>query len=151
MSNSRELIKGIFKALIPKNQLSSVRIMYRIVMETIYGLKRTGIMNIAIIAALAAILTIFGALFRTSYSLSAFVDKLGNAFEISVYLNPNTDVVYMSSVLKEIEHVKKVKIIPKEQAWEEMSGELDVKGLENPLPDTLRLTIDDPKKKFVQK
>ena len=41
-------------------------------------------------------------------------------------------------------HVKKVAIIPKEKAWEEMSGEMDLKGLENPLPDTLHVTIDNP-------
>ena len=144
--NSSKLreIKETVKQFIPRHHLSSLRIMYRIAMETIYGIKRTGLMNIAIIAAMAAILTIFGALFRTSFSLSSFVDKLGNAFEISVYLKPNTDPVYMSTMLKEIEHIKKISIIPKEEAWEEMSGEMDVRGLENPLPDTLHITIDDP-------
>ena len=144
MDNKREVIKDILKSLIPQHQLSSVRIMYRIGMETVYGIKRTGLMNIAIVAALAAILTIFGALFRTSFSLSTFVEKLGNAFEISVYLKPNTDAVYMSSVLKEIDHVKKINLITKEQAWEDMSGDFDLSGLDNPLPDTLHITIDDP-------
>ena len=144
MNNNLRKFKETVKQMIPGHHLSSIRILYRIAMETIYGIKRTGLMNIAIIAAMAAILTIFGALFRTGFSLNSFVDKLGNAFEISVYLKPNTDPVYMSSMLKEIEHIKNINIIPKEEAWEEMSGEMDVRGLENPLPDTLHITIDDP-------
>lgn len=144
MSSKRRLIKETVKKHIPQRHLSSVRIMYRIGMETIYGIQRTGLINIAIVAAMAAILTIFGALFRTSYSLSSFVDKLGDAFEISVYLKQNVDPVYMSSRIREFEHVKKVTIITKEQAWEEMNNDIDVTGMENPLPDTLHVTVDDP-------
>ncbi len=143
--NKKKIIKDTVKKHIPQRHLSSVRIMYRIFMETIYGIKRTGLINIAIIAAMAAILTIFGALFRTSFSLSTFVEKLGDAFEISVYLKDNTDPVYITARVKEIEHVKKVTIITKEQAWEEMNKDIDVSGMENPLPDTLHVTVDDPK------
>ena len=142
--SKRKLIKETVKKHIPQRHLSSVRIMYRICMETVYGIQRTGLINIAIVAAMAAILTIFGALFRTSYSLSSFVDKLGDAFEISVYLKQNVDPVYMSSRIREFEHVKKVTIITKEQAWEEMNNDIDVSGMENPLPDTLHVTVDDP-------
>ena len=142
--SKKRLIKETVKKHIPQRHLSSIRIMYRIGMETIYGIKRTGLINIAIIAAMAAILTIFGALFRTSFSLSSFVDKLGNEFEISVYLKNNVDPVYMSSRIKEIEHVKNISIITKEEAWSQMNKELDISGLDNPLPDTLHVTVDDP-------
>ncbi len=142
--SKKTIIKETVKKHIPQRHLSSVRIIYRIIMETIYGIKRTGLINLAIVAAMAAILTIFGALFRTGYSLSSFVDKLGNDFEISVYLKPNVDPVYMSSRLREIEHVKKITIITKEEAWEKMNRDMDVSGLENPLPDTLHVTVDNP-------
>lgn len=143
--SKRKLIKETVKKHIPQRHLSSVRIMYRICMETIYGIHRTGLVNIAIVAAMAAILTIFGALFRTSYSLSSFVDKLGDAFEISVYLKQGKDPVYVASRIRsEYEHVKKVTIVTKEQAWEEMNKDIDVSGMENPLPDTLHVTVDDP-------
>lgn len=142
--SKKTIIKETVKKHIPQRHLSSVRIIYRIIMETIYGIKRTGLLNLAIVAAMAAILTIFGALFRTGYSLSSFVDKLGNDFEISVYLKPNVDPVYMSSRLRETEHVKKITIITKEEAWETMNRDMDVSGLENPLPDTLHVTVDNP-------
>lgn len=143
--NKKRQLKDTVKKHIPQRHLSSVRIMYRIAMETIYGIKRTGLLNIAIIAAIAAILTIFGALFRTSFSLSTYVDNLGNTFEISVYLRQTADPVYMSSRIKEIEHVKKITIKTKEEAWEEMNNNMDVSGMENPLPDTLHVTVDNPK------
>ena len=142
--SKKSIIKETVKKHIPQRHLSSVRIMYRIAMETIYGIQRTGLINIAIIAAMAAILTIFGALFRTSFSLSSFVDKLGDAFEISVYLKPNVEPVYMTSRLREIAHVKNITIITKEKAWEEMNKDMDVSGMENPLPDTLHVTVDNP-------
>ena len=144
MNSKKKIIKETVKKHIPQRHLSSIRIMYRIAMETIYGIHRTGLINIAIVAAMAAILTIFGALFRTSFSLSSFVDRLGDAFEISVYLRPNADPVYISSRLRELEHVKKITIITKEQAWEEMNKDIDVSGMENPLPDTLHVTVDAP-------
>ncbi len=142
--SKKKIIKETVKKHIPQRHLSSVRIMYRIAMETVYGIKRTGLINIAIIAAMAAILTIFGALFRTSFSLSTFVDKLGNDFQISVYLKSDVDPVYMSSRIKELEHVKSISIITKEEAWTEMNKDIDVSGLENPLPDTLHVTVDNP-------
>ena len=142
--NNKKLIKETVKKHIPQHHLSSIRIMYRMAMETIYGIKRTGFINLAIIAAMAAILTIFGALFRTSFSLTSFIDKLGDTFEISVYLKQNTDPNYMAARLKEFEHIKKITIVTKEQAWTEMNNDMDVSGLENPLPDTLHITVDNP-------
>ena len=143
--NKKRQIKETVKRHIPQRHLSSVRIMYRIAMETVYGIKRTGLINIAIIAAIAAILTIFGTLFRTSFSLSSYVDNLGDTFEISVYLKQKTDPVLMSSRINELEHVKKVSIKTKEEAWEEMNNNIDVSGMDNPLPDTIHVTVDDPK------
>ncbi|MGM9993768.1 MAG: cell division protein FtsX [Candidatus Avigastranaerophilus sp.] len=143
--SKKSQIKDTVKRHIPQRHISSVRIMYRIAMETVYGIKRTGLLNIAIIAAIAAILTIFGALFRTSFSLSSYVDNLGDTFEISVYLKQKTDPVHMASRIKELEHVKKVTIKTKEEAWEEMNNNMDVTGMENPLPDTLHVTVDNPK------
>ena len=108
--SKKSIIKETVKKHIPQRHLSSVRIMYRIGMETIYGIKRTGLINIAIIAAMAAILTIFGALFRTSFSLSSFVDKLGDAFEISVYLKPNVEPVYMNQGFVKLNMLKRLQL-----------------------------------------
>ena len=59
---TKSIIKKKVKAHIPKDWLKELRIVYRIALETIHGIKRTGWINLAIITTIAAILTIFGAL-----------------------------------------------------------------------------------------
>lgn len=145
MTNDRKArIKKKVKSHIPKDWLGELRIIYRIGMETVNGIQRTGLINIAIITTMAAILTIFGALFRTTLSLSSFVHELGNALEISVYIKSNSDTKHIAGRIKELQHVERVKIIAKEDAWRDMKKELDVADIDNPLPDTLHVKIDKP-------
>ena len=145
MSNeNRTRIKKKVKAHIPKDWLGELRIIYRIAMETINGIQRTGLINIAIITTMAAILTIFGALFRTTLSLTSFVHELGNALEISVYLKTSATPSHVASRIKELPHVERVKIIPKEKAWNDMKKEIEVSDIQNPLPDTLHVKVDKP-------
>ena len=91
MNNQKAKIKSEAKKYIPKDWLCELRILYRLSMETFNDIKRTGIVNLVIITTMAAILTIFGAFFRSAMSISAFAHELGNVLEISVYLKSNTD------------------------------------------------------------
>ena len=93
---------------------------------------------------MAAILTIFGAFFRSAMSISAFAHELGNVLEISVYLKPNADANTVKKRIKEFEHVEGVKIIPKETSWTNLKREMDLPEVENPLPDTLHVKVDKP-------
>ncbi len=102
-------------------------------METFNDLKRTGIVNLIIITTMAAILTIFGALFRTTLSVSSFAHELGNVLEISVYLKPNANPQAVSRRIKKIDHVQRVKIIPREKSWADLKREIDMPEIENPL------------------
>lgn len=144
MSNSKQDIKKKVKKHIPKDWLTQLRIVYRIMMETFNDIKRTGIVNLVIVTTMAAILTIFGALFRTTLSVSAFAHELGNVLEISVYLKPNADAHAVSKKIKKFDHVQKVKIIPKETSWSDLKREIDLPDIENPLPDTLHVKVDKP-------
>ena len=142
--STKSIIKKKVKAHIPKDWLKELRIVYRIGLETIHGIKRTGWINIAIITTMAAILTIFGSLFRTTLSITSFVQELGNVLEISVYLKESANTDSISKEIKAIEHVERVKIIPKEKSWADMQREIDVPDMENPLPDTLHVKVDKP-------
>ncbi len=145
MSNENKTrIKKKVKAHIPKDWLGELRIIYRIAMETISGIKRTGLINIAIITTMAAILTIFGALFRTTLSLTTFVHELGNALEISVYLKSSANPSHIASRIKDIKYVERVKIITKEKAWSDIKKEIEVADITNPLPDTLHVKVAKP-------
>lgn len=144
MNNSKQNIKKKVKKHIPKDWLSELRIVYRITMETFNDIKRTGIVNLVIITTMAAILTIFGALFRTTLSVSAFAHELGNVLEISVYLKPHANPNVVKSKIKTISHVEKVGIITKESSWSDLKREIDIPDMENPLPDTLHVKVDKP-------
>lgn len=142
--SAKSIIKKKVKAHIPKDWLKELRIVYRIALETVYGIKRTGWINLAIITTMAAILTIFGALFRTTLSVTSFVQELGNVLEISVYLKSSADTKQVATEIRGLEHVERVKIIPKEHSWANLQREIDVPSMENPLPDTLHVKVDKP-------
>lgn len=144
MDNSRQQLKKQVKKHIPKDWLCELRIAYRIVMEAVNDIKRTGINNLVIITTMAAILTLFGVLFRFTLSLSTFANELGNVLEISVYLKPNTSAAIVKDRIREIKHVKSVTLKTKEESWSSLKQELGLHGISNPLPDTLRVKVDKP-------
>ncbi len=122
---------------------TEIRIFSRIIGETIKGITRTRLMNIVIITTMAAILSIFGCLFRTSLALSNFVDELGGSLEVSVYLKPGASTERLKNELLKINNIKELKIIPREQAWKELKAQMDVPNIKNPLPDTIRVKLND--------
>ena len=144
MDNSKQLLKKQVKKHIPKDWLCELRIAYRIVVEAVNDIKRTGIINLVIITTMAAILTLFGVLFRFTLSLSTFATELGNVLEISVYLKQNTAPKIVKDRISEIKHVKRVTLIPKEESWTSLKHELGLHDIANPLPDTLRVLVDKP-------
>lgn len=144
MNNKKQTIKRQVKENIPKDWLCDIRIVYRIIMEAVNDLKRTGIMNIVIITTMAAILSIFGALFRTTISMSEFAHQLGNVLEISVYLKPDTQAKAVADKFSNLEHVSGVRIIPKEISWKDLRKDIELPNISNPLPDTLHVKVDNP-------
>ena len=145
MDNSRQELKKHVKKHIPKDWLCELRITHRILMEAINDIKSTGIVNLVIITTMAAILTLFGVLFRFTLSLSTFAGELGNVLEISVYLKPSAQVSVVKDRVNEIKHVKNVKLISKTDSWNSLRKELALPAdMENPLPDTLRVRVDKP-------
>ena len=145
MDNNRQQLKNNVKKHLPKDWLCEIRIAYRILMEVVNDLKRTGIVNLVIITTMVAILTIFGVLFRFTLSLSSFANELGNVLEISVYLKQNAQPSVVKDRISEIKHVNSIKLITKEESWQGMQKELGLHDIANPLPDTLRVKVDDPK------
>ena len=104
MSNGarRNRLKQKVKSHLPKDWLTEIRITYRIIIETIKGVAQAGLINIAIITTMAAILTIFGAIFRTTLSVSSMVSAMGSVLEISAYLKPDADINQTVKQIKEL-------------------------------------------------
>ncbi len=145
METSRQQLKKQVKKHIPKDWLCEIRIAYRIVMEAVNDIKRTGIVNLVIITTMAAILTLFGVLFRFTLSLSTFASEMGNVLEISVYLKQNAEPSSVKDRINELKHVKYVKLISKTDSWNSLRKELALPDdMANPLPNTLRVRVDKP-------
>ena len=131
---------------------TEIRIFSRIIGETIKGIKRSHWMNLVIITTMAAILSIFSCLFRSSLFVSHFVNAIGDSIEVSVYLkdghNPNT----LAKKFLKYKNIKALKIITKKQAWKEMKNQMDMPEIDNPLPDTIRVKLTDKTqvKNFIQ-
>ncbi len=136
--------KSNVKKHIPKDWLCELRILYRLGIETFNDIRRTGWVNIVIITTMAAILMIFGACFRTAISISSFSKELGNALEISVYLKNSTDAREVKSEISQFEHVENITIIPKDESWIKLKNEMSLPNIDNPLPDTLHVKVDNP-------
>lgn len=143
-NENKQTLKKKVKKHIPKDWLCELRIISRLSIEIINDFRRTGIINLVIITTMAAILTLFGALFRTALSVSSFAHELGNVLEISVYLKSNADPQTVSKHIKQFEHVERVRIIPKEKSWTDLKREIDLPDVDNPLPDTLHVKVDKP-------
>ena len=145
-SNNSLKMKANIKKRIPRDRLCEIRIMYRLFKEAVNDMMRTGIIiNVAIIMTMCAILTIFGVFFRASLSISSFSKELGKVLEISVYLKDGTNMDFAAKQIEEYPHVVKVKGIPKQDSWDSLKKELALPDLSNPLPDTLRVSVDETK------
>lgn len=145
MNNRKQTIKRQVKQHMPKDWLCDIRIIYRMTMEAVNDIKRTGIMNLVIITTMAAILSIFGALFRTTISMSQFAHELGSVLEISVYLKDDAPAKTVADSFSKIKNVTGVRLIPKEVSWKELRKDIELPNISNPLPDTLHVKVVSPK------
>lgn len=137
-------LKSSVKRHIPKDWLCELRILYRLAVQTFNDIKRTGWVNVVIVTTMAAILMIFGACYRSALSISAFSKELGNALEISVYLKSNANAVDVRREISGFEHVTQISIIPKSASWKKLKNEMRLPNIDNPLPDTLHVKVDNP-------
>ncbi len=129
--------------LIPLNIAYDIRIVLRAFKETFKGLQRTGWMNIVIIGTMAAILSIFGCMLRTSLAINNFVEQLGSAIEISVYLKTDANPQKVSERIYKLGNIDAISIVTKDKAWQNLKKQMDVPDIKNPLPDTLHVRVKD--------
>ncbi len=137
-------LKTNVKKHIPKDWLCELRILYRLGIQTFNDITRTGWVNLVIITTMAAILMIFAACFRTALSISSVSKALGSSLEISVYVKNNINAEDVKKEVSNIEHVTGIDIKTKEDSWVKLKNEMSLPDIDNPLPDTLRVKVDEP-------
>jgi cell division transport system permease protein len=127
--------------------LTECRVAGRIGRETLMGLKRSGWMNLVITITMASILSILGVSILILMDLSYFVKQVGSEVEISAYVKDEYRAEAVSDEMVALPHVSKITIITKEDAWEELKNhyQIPLEKEDNPLPDTIRIYVDDVK------
>ncbi len=131
---------------------TEVRIFFRILAETVKGIRRSRWMNLVIITTMAAILSIFSCLFRSSLFVSHFINEVGDSIQVSVYLKEGKDLKTAVKKFSEYKNIKSLKVITKEEAWKEMKKQVNISEISNPLPDTIRVKLKDKThvKRFIE-
>lgn len=121
--------------------MRQIRIMFRIVIETLLGLKHSGWSNWLVVSILAIALTIFGGVLMLTMSLKNLVNAWGSQLEISAYLKEDADAKKVAKEVSQYPQVQLVEIVPKEVAWQEMQHNFKVAAISNPLPNTLHVRL----------
>jgi cell division transport system permease protein len=124
------------------------RIFQRIIIETLNNVRRANWMNWVIISTMAAILSIFGCMFRVTLGIDNFVKQLGSTLQISVYLEDKTEAKQFMNTVQDMDDVANVELITKESAWNKLKSEYSVIDISNPLPDTLHIRVK--KSEFIE-
>ena len=75
--------------------------------------------------------------------MAQFANELGSILEVSAYLKPSSPAKEVVDKVNKIPHVISVRLIPKEDSWKSMQKEMDLPNINNPLPDTLRIKVDN--------
>jgi len=124
---------------------TELRILNRIGWETIGGLKRTGWMNVVIIITMASILSIFGTLALSAFNSQYFLKTLGANVQVSVYLNAEAVPSSVRSRLEGLGDIRSLELVTRQEAWQQMKATYaDIPDIENPLPNTFHLTLNNP-------
>ena len=116
--------------------------------EAFVALRRNGRMTFAAISTCAVALFMIGGLGYTYLKINEFAQSLGNRFEMRVFLKDGTTDDQIKASAKEmraIPNVKTVHWIPRDKAWARMGEQMPeyTQGLDNPLPDAFKVTVDD--------
>jgi len=118
--------------------------------EAFLALRRNRWMTFAAISTATTALFLLGGLTYLFLRVSLAAGELQDRVEMRVFLKEGTPMEAKAEVMKSIAQIPGVRqawAIPKEQAWKEYRAKFpDVtEGLENPLPDSVRVALSDLK------
>jgi cell division transport system permease protein len=121
--------------------MRQLRILLRVGIETIIGIRQSGWSNWLVVSILAIALTIFGGILQFTMTLKNVVTAWGSQLEISAYIKDTADPKKVAKEVSQFPEVQLVEIVPKEVSWEEMQQTFKVAALSNPLPNTLHIRV----------
>lgn len=122
-----------------------------LIQEAFVGVRRNGLMAVASVSTIALSLAILTSFCLFIMGAHQFAQRELNKFEIAVYVKPEVDkktVWALADHIREMTAVRSVEIYSKERAWPEFKKampHIDTAGLNNPLPDKLRVAVKNPR------
>lgn len=118
--------------------------------EATSGLSRNGLMSLAAITTITLSLIILGCFYIIVSNFTHFGDMAKSVLEIRVYLEEGADHVRLQSEMNDLDGVKSVSYVPKEEGARWLEKQLGVKNLfvtaDNPLPNMLDIKLKDDAK-----
>jgi len=118
--------------------------------ESVSGIIRNGLMSATSVVTIALSLSILAAFGLLAFGLNNMAQGLLGQFEIGVFLKngvSEAEIAEVSSQIEKLSHVTSVRLISREEAWEEtkrkIGKDVNLTGIKNPLPDQLCVKLDD--------
>lgn len=118
--------------------------------ESIKNFVRSGWMSTVVITTMVAAMSILGGFWLILKDFEYITNTIGSKLEIVIFLKEKTDLEKTYSIVSKIEGIKNIKVITKDQGWKELKNdlkntlELENIGNQNPLPDSLQITVNSP-------
>ncbi|MFN6487309.1 MULTISPECIES: ABC transporter permease [unclassified Nostoc] len=115
--------------------------------ETFLGLLRGGWMNWAAVSTVTVLLFLYGFSLQTSWQVEKLLYQFGSQLEVSVYLEPDTQIESIEPLIAKMPEVAGIQTITKQEAWTKLVKEMrisDIEGAtqqlgENPLVDEMKV------------
>ncbi|MEH2376647.1 cell division protein FtsX [Nostoc sp.] len=115
--------------------------------ETFLGLLRGGWMNWAAVSTVTVLLFLFGLSLQTSWQVEKLLYQFGSQLEVSVYLQPDTQIESIQPLIAKMPDVAAIETITKEEAWTKLVKEMRISDIEsatqelgeNPLVDEMKV------------
>ncbi len=104
-------------------------------------------MNWAAVSTVTVLLFLFGLSLQTSWQVEKLLYQFGSQLEVSVYLQPDTQIESIQPLIAKMPDVAAIETITKEEAWTKLVKEMrisDIEGAtqelgENPLVDEMKV------------
>lgn len=110
-------------------------------------------MNWAAVSTITVLLLLLGLSLQLGWQLDRLVGQFGNQLEINLFLEPGVPGATLVPYVQPLAGVNEVTVITQDEAWNNLSEELDLPDLDtlkdqfqgNPLVDELRVKASNPK------
>ncbi len=119
--------------------------------EAITNFIRQGWMTGIVITTMVASLSIFGAFWMLIGDFNSLAKSVGSKLQIVAFLKTGSDLTKTYDEVSKMEGVNAVESITKEKGWQDLKNDLktnlELENIDNqnPLPDSLQITVKEPK------